>query len=1397
MKKLVTMLLILTLLLCLPIVAQGAQESHTHCVCGGAAEGVGDHTQCQTVTWTPVSQAFASVGLSMNKGDFGKLPSGYYYLDGDVTVTGATTLGRKADELATQPDTVVKLSICLNGHSITRTSGRAIGSVYINSVLNICDCSYENGSFAGRIQGGKSDHGSVLYSYSGSTVNLYGGNFSGNATKNGGVFVVGNDGCGDVDGNGKYEEKDRNAATPGVLNLYNGYITGGAVEDSGGAIRMYHGACMNLYGGAITGGTAKRGGAISLEKGALWIYDGSISGGDAAEGGGAIRIGTGSCYIIGGTVTGGTVAGAAEICQVLNGEGKLLGTYTDLSQAFNAVQGKSDRYVRMINDAHSDATVSGTVYLDLCGRTLSGIRISGKLYAMDSTTNAYDDSRAGVLTPASGAPVREHKTTEAQVGGIYRYLALEKDGAWSFHRFYMGITKISLRLDTTGMGYKAIFAGGPAVTAAMEQTAGYGYQMWIKPSNVVSRAMAAETLQGSREVSLRIENFLQLNLSTADNEKRAATPVSACAFIRLQDGTVVKSDAVSYTFRQLVEMADPMVKTFSSRQKILYNNLSKRYSEAMRSWDIPNVHHVSGGIWTSVNQEQFLAKLNSSAVITPGSYALTSDVDLGSRTVKIQEGTTVRICLNGFTMTGSSRMFRVLGTFDICDCHAPENEGSMISSLALGSETTLGPVFEARYSSEVNLYGGHLKATEQVTSGGVCVVYHTAKSGANADKPAGKFNMYGGSLSGGNVTNNGGLIITWDGAEVNIYGGVLEGGSAGLGGGAISAVGGSTVGIYGGTITGNTATNGGGINLKDASLTIGGTTQITGNTATDEGQDVYLASTGSTLDMEGIESGAQLGLSCADYRVLGSNPAITQAVTCENPDLEIKMLYGRATVVPSGIQELTTPTGFTAGFGQVCINPTTIDGISMGGYGNSGVRLAETDGEWAMEAYDDLYAQVTAITDEKGETVLIITMDLTRNYNTANIAKAIHAVTNVPVGNIFFNASHTHSAPDTSYTANPLNAEYNKALTAWFTQAAYAAMQDRASATMQTGSFEVSFVNSKGQTKRMNFMRHYKYTDAKGVIRYFGDNFGEDMRSDPTADHIWEADPTMHLVRFVRDGKDILLTNWRMHPHQTGGSAKRKLSADVVGTFRYYLALECPDTYISYIQGAAGNVNSSSKLSSTSTGLTYTQYGQTLAKAVKANLSCLKTVSDPGCWQVDNHKILGYFDQPTQAQYEKALEMKKYCEENFTDISMAEENNYCRLNSGGMFESYYEVTAIINRYENPQYSKELPVNAFALGDSLGFFTAPNELWDSISVTVEEKSLYRTTICMGYSMENHGYMPYYPESYLKKYFPAGIGLVDGVPYKSYESGCRSNYYRLPDTAEQMVEYWVSTLNRFHG
>ena len=50
------------------------------------------------------------------------------------------------------------------------------------------------------------------------------------------------------------------------------------------------------------------------------------------------------------------------------------------------------------------------------------------------------------------------------------------------------------------------------------------------------------------------------------------------------------------------------------------------------------------------------------------------------------------------------------------------------------------------------------------------------------------------------------------------------------------------------------------------------------------------------------------------------------------------------------------------------------------------------------------------------------------------------------------------------------------------------------------------------------------------------------------------------------------------------------------------------------------------------------------------------------------------------------------------------------------------------------------MNAVSIGDSFAFVTFPGELFDTISVGVEEGSPYETTMLIGYSNGHIGYLP---------------------------------------------------------
>ena len=1419
MRKILTALTAALLLLCLPLAAQAKEPAHTdHCICGGAAVGVGDHTQCENVTWTPISEAFAAAGCSMEKANFGKLSDGFYYLDGDVTVTSDGAIGAlktvtvdgktETDKLATEPAAVKHITICLNGHSVN-VGGKCtkiFGYLHMNSSLTICDCSYDGEAFAGSVTGGVREYGSVIYTRSKSTLNIYGGNFYGMGTISGGTIVIACDDCGDLNGDGAYSRSvDSVLSEPAMLNLYNGCVVGSAVSNEGGAIKLFHTAGMNMYGGNVVGGSAKRGGAISSTKSPVNLLGGTLIGGDATETGGVLQIGSGGCYSNGTVITGGTVAGKQELFQAIRADGKVLATYTDAAQAFAAVAGKTDRYLRLIRDLETDITVEGDAWLDLCGHTLSGIRISGNLYCMDTTTDTYDGSRAGKLIPASGTPVREHKTTEARTGGVRRYLGLEENGEWSFHRFYMGITKLTLKASDVGFGYKAYFAGSETVKEALSN---YGFRLWIEDGQPVTRALSGDRMNEGQELSLRLTHFLDTKLSDTENNRRARLPVNAVVYLQLKDGTVVETAPVEYTFRQMCEMVDSSFSELKPPQRSAVQSLSASYSRIMMGWDISNTHHAKSTIWHNKGknndsfQKLLTLKDGTDYTIESGTYYLTGDVTLGNKTIYIKSGTEVKLCLNGHTITSNLRVFKNYGHLTICDCHAGEEaEGSIISSLS-GETTTYAPVFYSYYGSTVDLYGGNLKATGTgVTSAGVCALSHDGK---DKTKPSAVFHMYGGTISGGKSLSNGGLIAIWNDADFYMYGGKLYGGTAATGG-AIYASTGSIVELSDGTVTGNTAESGGAVYMEGGSLKLGGCMVVENNTASVRGNNVYPGAA-VELDLEELDAGSRVHMCIDGYRIIGQNPDIANYVICEDPAQSVVELYGRMTVADGSMRTLSDPAGFTAGFGQVCIDPDTLVGVPLSGYGTAETRLTTEESIKDRQEYDKLYAQVLAVTDAQGETVILITCDVIRpsgNF-TASVVNAIHAATNVPKANIFVNCSHSHSVPEINQTSNPLIIEYNADIPVWFAQAAYDALLDRAPATMETGSFEVYTEDGK----RLNFMRHYKAVDASGVVRYFGDHFstatdGKEVYNS-TTDHLWELDPTMYLVRFVRDGKDILMANWRVHPHMTGGADARKLSADLIGTLRYYMAEKLSDTHFMYVQGAAGNANETSRLTASRNktygtpiknhGLNYVQYGQTLAGLIVKNLGCLES-APTGDIRVDNYSYTAYYDLGDEAEYNAAKALKDQID---ADASLDTISKKAAVAREHGYDSYYELGFIIRLYnyrKNSQTSVQLPLNAFSIGDSLGFFTAPGEMWDTVSVEVEENSPFATTICVGYSQEQHNYFIYYPESYLQTYFPAGTTLTNGAPYKSYES--QNRRYLAPQTIEGMIDYWIDALNTLYA
>lgn len=251
--------------------------------------------------------------------------------------------------------------------------------------------------------------------------------------------------------------------------------------------------------------------------------------------------------------------------------------YYDYASFADALQA-SDGTVILLNDVDG-ATVSKSILLDLNGNNMTnavipaGVTVSGK----DSATDDYDctDGYGTLSGTVEGEIAHDIKTT----GTVKRYLAVCEDGVYSFHRFYLGITHMSLKPGVTGVGYKAVFYGDSKVA---QQLSGYGYNLWLDGfDKVVNASKDGATFVSGNVLTLRLQNF--------DVAAYGDTGVNANVFVTLKDGKTITSSGYSYTLKGLLEQVDTMLEQLSDTQIAALQTMCKNNIEAMNGWSISNI----------------------------------------------------------------------------------------------------------------------------------------------------------------------------------------------------------------------------------------------------------------------------------------------------------------------------------------------------------------------------------------------------------------------------------------------------------------------------------------------------------------------------------------------------------------------------------------------------------------------------------------------------------------------------------------------------------------------------------------------------------------------------------------------------------------------------------------
>ncbi len=259
--------------------------------------------------------------------------------------------------------------------------------------------------------------------------------------------------------------------------------------------------------------------------------------------------------------------------------------------------------------------------------------------------------------------------------------------------------------------------------------------------------------------------------------------------------------------------------------------------------------------------------------------------------LSIQEGKTLYLCLNGHTLN-LGQYFIWVGYMDctlyLCDCSAQKT-----GTVSGGSKGCVSVDDAGNYNATFNMYGGTLRGGNRTGCGGGVEIVN------------GTMNMYGGTITENTATSDGGGIYVGTKGALNLYGGTITGNK----------------------VNTNEAHHGGGVYVESnlwsgvGKISISGSPVITGNTRTytpdsaTTTENLYLSygfyNSGKfpTITLGTLTGGANIGISTGlcvfstasetDYSGYFSSDDAGRHVEY-NADKKLELKYGAAHVHTGG-----------------------------------------------------------------------------------------------------------------------------------------------------------------------------------------------------------------------------------------------------------------------------------------------------------------------------------------------------------------------------------------------------------------------------------------------------------------------------------------------------------------
>ena len=150
------------------------------------------------------------------------------------------------------------------------------------------------------------------------------------------------------------------------------------------------------------------------------------------------------------------------------------------------------------------------------------------------------------------------------------------------------ITSVSLRPGAAGIYFTAEFFVDDSVAVKRQ-----GIVVSLVNKNPVADGSDETCLWTTYGTSVLVANILSTENTAVINARNSTLVIYARAYIELEDGTIVYSDAVAVNLKVLVETIDKQWSSLTENQKTAILAMYEAFSETMDNWKIPNLKNAN------------------------------------------------------------------------------------------------------------------------------------------------------------------------------------------------------------------------------------------------------------------------------------------------------------------------------------------------------------------------------------------------------------------------------------------------------------------------------------------------------------------------------------------------------------------------------------------------------------------------------------------------------------------------------------------------------------------------------------------------------------------------------------------------------------------------------------